>query len=176
MGINLQSLNPELFEPRRIFVSEPVKTGSPAKDFTLKDQSNKELKLSDLRGKKVLLSFHPLAWTKVCADQMKSLEENWSRLEKLNTVALGISVDPVPSKSAWAKELGIRKVRLLSDFWPHCGVAQSYGIFREKEGFAERANIIIDEDQRVIFVKVYPIPQVPNVEELIAVLEGRKTT
>lgn len=148
-------------------MSEPIKAGSPAKDFTLKDHNNNELKLSDLKGKKVLLSFHPLAWTKVCADQMKSLEENSSRLEKLNTVALGISVDPVPSKNAWAKELGIKNTRLLSDFWPHGGVAQSYGIFREKEGFSERANIIIDENQRVTFVKIYPIPQVPDIEEII---------
>lgn len=151
-------------------MTEPIKTGSPAKDFTLKDQNNNELKLSDLKGKKVLLSFHPLAWTKVCADQMKSLEENHIRLARLNTVALGISVDPVPSKNAWSKELGIKNTRLLSDFWPHGGVAQSYGIFREKEGFSERANIIIDENQRVIFVKIYPIPQVPDIEEIISQL------
>lgn len=151
-------------------MTEPIKTGSPAKDFTLKDQNNNELKLSDLEGKKVLLSFHPLAWTKVCADQMKSLEENHTRLARLNTVALGISVDPVPSKNAWSKELGIKNTRLLSDFWPHGGMAQSYGIFREKEGFSERANIIIDENQRVIFVKIYPIPQVPDIEEIISQL------
>lgn len=73
-----------------------------AKDFILRDQTDKEIHLSDLRGKKVLLSFHPQAWTSVCALQMKSLEENRERFEKLNTVALGLSVDTVPSKKAWA--------------------------------------------------------------------------
>ena len=111
-----------------------VKIGDTAKDFDLSDQDEKEVRLSSFKGKRVLLSFHPLAWTKVCAEQMKSLEKNHDRFEKLNTVALGISVDTVPSKKAWAKELGIKNTRLLSDFWPHGKVAGLYGIFREKEG------------------------------------------
>jgi len=149
-----------------------VKTENKAKDFTLSDQDGKEIRLSDLKGRKVLLSFHPLAWTSVCADQMSSLEKNSTRFEKLNTVALGISVDTVPSKKAWAKELGIKNTKLLSDFWPHGEVAGLYGIFREKEGFSERANIIIDEKQQVRFVKVYPISQLPDIEEIMKVLES----
>jgi len=149
-----------------------VKVGDKAKDFALNDQDGKETLLSDFSGKKVLLSFHPLAWTEVCAEQMKSLEKNYTRFEKLNTVALGISVDTVPSKKAWAKELGIKNTRLLSDFWPHGEVAISYGIFREKEGISERANIIVDENGKVVFVKVYPISQFPDIEGLMKVLEG----
>lgn len=150
-----------------------VQAGDKAKDFGLNDQDGKEIHLSDFKGKKILLSFHPLAWTKVCAEQMKSLEKNHSRFEKLNTVALGMSVDTVPSKKAWAKELGIKNTRLLSDFWPHGDVARSYGIFREKEGFSERANIIVDENGQVMFVKVYPISQLPDIEEIIRALEKR---
>ncbi|CAG0953953.1 MAG: peroxiredoxin [Candidatus Methanoperedens sp.] len=148
-----------------------VKIGDIAKDFDLSDQDEKEVRLSSFKGKRVLLSFHPLAWTKVCAEQMKSLEKNHDRFEKLNTVALGISVDTVPSKKAWAKELGIKNTRLLSDFWPHGKVAGLYGIFREKEGVSERANIIIDENSKVVFVKVYPISQFPDIKEIIKVLE-----
>lgn len=148
-----------------------VKSGDKALEFAINDQEGKKIRLSDFRGKKVLLSFHPLAWTSVCAEQMKSLEKNHERFDKLNTVALGMSVDTVPSKKAWAKELGIRDTRLLSDFWPHGDVARSYGIFREKEGFSERANIIVDEKGKVIFVKVYPISQLPDIEEIIKALE-----
>ena len=137
----------------------------------LKDQHNKELQLSKLKGKKVLLSFHPLAWTKVCAQQMKSLEKNLKAFTDLNTIALGLSVDTVPSKHAWAKNLEIRNTKLLSDFWPHGAVAKKLGIFREKEGFSERANIIIDEEQKVLFVKVYDIPQLPDIEEIIGYLK-----
>jgi peroxiredoxin len=128
------------------------------------------LHLSSLKGKKVLLSFHPLAWTGVCAKQMKSLEANREALERYNTVALGLSVDAVPCKAAWAKELGIEHTQLLADFWPHGGVAAAYGVFRDKNGFSERANIIIDEKGTVIFAKVYPISELPDIEEILSVL------
>ncbi|HDZ26461.1 MAG TPA: peroxiredoxin [Candidatus Aminicenantes bacterium] len=148
-----------------------MKVGAKAPDFSLKDQHNKELRLSDFKGKKVLLSFHPLAWTKVCARQMQSLEKNRAVFDRLNTVALGLSVDTVPSKHAWAKELGIKETRLLSDFWPHGEVAMLYGIFRVENGISERANIIVDEGQKVIFVKVYDIPQLPDIDEIINFLK-----
>ena len=59
-----------------------IEIGSEAPDFTLKDQNGKELRLSDLKGKRVLLSFHPLAWTGICRDQMLSLEQNHGRFDK----------------------------------------------------------------------------------------------
>ncbi len=152
--------------------NKTIKIGEKILDFVLKDQHNNEVQVSELKGKKVVLSFHPLAWTKVCAEQMKSLEKNVERFKELNTVALGLSVDSVPSKHAWAKkELNIKDTQLLSDFWPHGEVAKKLGIFREKEGFSERANILVDEEQRVIFIKVYDIAQVPDIEEIINFLK-----
>ena len=145
--------------------------GSTAPDFTIDDHDGKPFKLSDFKGKKVLLSFHPLAWTSVCAKQMKALDENKANFDKFKTVAVGISVDPVPSKKAWAKYLGIKHTRLLSDFWPHGDIAQKYGIFLEKDGISDRANIIIDEDQKISFVKIYQIWRLPNIKEIIRVLE-----
>ncbi|TET99168.1 MAG: peroxiredoxin, partial [Candidatus Stahlbacteria bacterium] len=144
-----------------------MKVGEKAPDFVLKDHNGIEFKLSDLKGNRVLLSFHPLAWTSVCAKQMQSLETNKERFDELNTIAVGVNVDPIPSKKAWAGELGIKNTKLLSDFWPHGEVAKKYGIFREKEGFSERANIIIDENGKVIFTKVYDINQLPDIEEII---------
>lgn len=151
-----------------------IKLGDNIPNFVLKDQHNKELNISDLKGKKVILSFHPLAWTGVCTKQMKSLEENKKRFDELNTIAIGISVDPVPSKHAWAKDMGVKETRLLSDFWPHGELANKLGIFRNKDGFSERANIIIDENQKVIFIKVYEISQLPDIEEIINFLKGGK--
>ena len=150
----------------------PIKIKDKAKDFILNDQNGKEFRLSKFKGKKILLSFHPLAWTSVCAKQMKSLEKNQLIFKKLSTVAAGISVDTVPSKNAWAKSLKIKKTRLLADFWPHGAVAKLYGIFRAKQGFSERANIIIDEKQKVVLVKIYPIPELPDINEIIKFLKG----
>jgi peroxiredoxin len=147
-----------------------VKVGDRFKDFSLNDQDEKGFTLSEFKGKRVLLSFHPLAWTSVCSAQMKSLEKNKEAFDRLNTVAVGVSVDTVPSKKAWAESLGIEHTRLLSDFWPHGEVALKYGVFRSKYGTSERANIIVDENQRVAFFKVYPIGQLPDVQEIIVFL------
>ena len=142
-----------------------------APDFTLKDQNGKDFKLEDLRGKRVLLSFHPLAWTGICAKQMQSLEANKETFQSLNTVPVGISVDSVPTKKAWAEDLKIKDVRLLSDFWPHGRVAKLYGIFQEDKGIAGRANIIVDEKGKVAFFKVYEISELPDINEIIEVLK-----
>ena len=151
--------------------NEPIKVSDQAPDFTLKDQNENEVKLSELKGKQVLLSFHPLAWTSVCRKQMESLEVNYGKFQELNTVPLGLSVDSVPCKKAWAADMGLEKLQILADFWPHGGVAKSLGIFIEDRGISSRANIVVDEDQKVIFVKVYPIKELPDVQEILKVLE-----
>jgi len=149
-----------------------LKVGDIAPDFVLKDHHNREFRLADQKGQRVLLSFHPLAWTHVCSQQMKDLEANVAVLAGLNTIAVGLSVDSVPSKHAWAKSLGVKQTRLLSDFWPHGQVAHALGLFREEEGFSERANILIDEHGRVAFIKIYPVPERPVLDEILAVLKG----
>jgi peroxiredoxin len=136
-------------------------------DFNLKDHNKEKFMLSDFRDKKILMSFHPLAWTSVCAEQMKSLEKNYELFKKYNTIAVGINVDSIPSKKAWAKYLKIKNTRLLSDFWPHGEIAKSYNIFREKDGFSERANILIDENQNILFAKIYNISELPDINEII---------
>ena len=146
------------------------KAGEKAPDFSLFDQNEKEFKLSNFKGKRILLSFHPLAWTSICSEQMKSLEKHWKEFEELNTVAVGINVDSIPSKKAWADSLGIKNTRLLSDFWPHGKVSNSYNFFKEKEGFSERANVIINEDQEIEFIQIYPIGKLPDINEILTFL------
>ena len=152
----------------------PIQIGETAPEFLLKDQNGKEFRLSDSRGKKVLLSFHPLAWTSICAKQMQSLEANIDTFTSLNIIPVGISVDAVPTKKAWAENLGIKNTRLLSDFWPHGYVADLYGIFRENDGFSGRANIVLDENGKVIFSKVYRLSELPDIDEVIQILKSSK--
>jgi peroxiredoxin len=148
-----------------------VRPGDIGKNFSLKDHNDKTFDLLENSGKKTLLSFHPLAWTAFCAGQMDSLEKNRDALESLDTLAVGISVDSVPCKRAWAESLGIKNTRLLCDFWPHGNVAKMYGIFRETNGFSERATIILDEHQNVLFIKVYPVHSIPDINEIISFLK-----
>lgn len=145
----------------------PPKVGDDAPDFTLKDQNEEKFHAADCTGKRVLLSFHPLAWTQVCADQMKSLEANQETFAELNTIAVGLSVNSHFCKKAWAASLGIEKTRLLADFWPHGGVAKQYDLFIEKIGISQRANVIVDEKGDIAFVKVYDIPQLPDITEIL---------
>lgn len=149
-----------------------IQVGDTAPDFSLKDNQDQIIRLSDFRGKKVLLSWHPLAWTGICTDQMRSLQVNWETFQELNTVPLGLSVDSAASKKIWSAVLLIKNVSLPADFWPHGQVAQEYGIFIEKTGTSERANIIVDENGIVKWVKVYPIKQLPDISEVIQVLSG----
>jgi peroxiredoxin len=146
------------------------KTGEKAPDFSLFDQNEKKFTLYDVKEKRVLLSFHPLAWTGVCAKQMKSLEDHWKDFEELNTIALGINVDSIPSKKAWAESLGIKHTRLLSDFWPHGKIAKLYKIFREEGGFSERANIIVNEQKEIEFIRIYEIGELPDINEILTYL------
>ncbi|HTZ40044.1 MAG TPA: redoxin domain-containing protein, partial [Syntrophales bacterium] len=90
--------------------------------------------------------------------------------DQAGAVAVGLSVDSVPCKAAWAKSLKIKKTRLLADFWPHGRVAAALGLFR-KEGFSERANILIDEKGKVTWIKVYPIRELPDIREVLAAVK-----
>jgi peroxiredoxin len=144
-----------------------LKVGDLAPDFKLKDQNGDDNSLSGFKGKKVLLSFHPLAWTGVCETQMKNLDLKYDELGKLNVVPLGISVDASPSKKAWAQNMKINKLKLLSDFWPHGEVARKYGIFDEENGFSKRANFLIDEEGKIEFVKVYELRDQPDLNEIM---------
>ncbi|MGQ9734609.1 MAG: redoxin domain-containing protein, partial [Candidatus Bipolaricaulia bacterium] len=80
--------------------------------------------------------------------------------------------DSVLSKRAWAESLGIKDTPLLADFWPHGEVARQFGVFRERNGFSERAVFILDEEGIVRFAKVYPIRELPSIKEILAALEG----
>lgn len=147
-----------------------VKVGQRIEDFELKDQNGKVFRLSEHKGRKVLLSFHPLAWTPVCRDQMVSLEKNYDEFLYKGCIPVGISVDSTFCKKAWAEAIGVRRLRMLSDFWPHGGLAQRFGLFRDQEGFSERANVLLDEEGKVLWVKVYPIREVPPLDEIFGLL------
>jgi peroxiredoxin len=147
-----------------------IQVGVKAPNFILKDGFNKEVQLSDYKGKQVLLSWHPLAWTGVCTDQMRSLEVHFDDFAAKNTVAIGLSVDATPSKKAWATALAIEKTPLVSDFWPQGRVSQDYGVFMKNHGFSGRVNVLVDEEGVVKWVKVYPIGELPDINEVLSAL------
>ena len=150
-----------------------LKAGETAPDFELRSHRGGTVKLSDFHGKKnVLLAFHPLAFTPVCATQMSTYEAEVPKFDAADTAVVGISIDPQPAKAAWAKELGVKSFDLLSDNYPYGEVAKKYGVFRESDGISERAIFVIDKSGIVAWSKVYDIPQQPASSEVFDALSA----
>jgi len=147
----------------------------PAVTGSIKSQ----FKLSDYRGKKnVVLAFYPADWTPVCASQLPALNSDLERFTGYDTQLVAISVDSIPSHTAWQKkEIGVLGFPMASDFYPHGNVANKFGILREGDpipGINERAIFVVDKSGRLAFAKVYPIGQVPSNDEVFEVLRKLK--
>ena len=148
--------------------------GQPAPEFSLKDQSQQEVKLSDFRGKKrVVIVFYPLDWSPVCTNEHACFVNDGKKFEELDAQVLGLSVDSTWSHKAYAEKMGIR-YPLLADFNPRGAVAAKYGVYLEDKGITGRAISIIDRDGNLAWHKNYDIPVVPDVEEVARALAGVK--
>jgi peroxiredoxin len=173
-GDDRRAIETHVFDPGTLKAtdSQPkVKVGDVAPDFTLPSITGGKVGLSEFKGKKnVVLSFVPAAWTPVCSQQWPGYNIAKEYFDKNEATLLGISVDNVPTLFAWTREMGDIWFPVLSDFWPHGAVAQSYGLLRG-DGTAERALFVIDKQGIIRFVDIHDINSAPRLEELIGQLE-----
>jgi peroxiredoxin len=147
-----------------------ISVGQPAPEFSLKDQSQQEVKLADFRGKKnVVLLFYPLDWSPVCTNEHACMVNEWPKFGKLDAQVLGLSVDSVWSHKAYAEKMGIT-YPLLADFNPRGAVADKFGVYLADKGITGRATAIIDKSGKVAWFKQYDIPTVPDVNEIAQAL------
>ncbi len=138
--------------------SGAVQVGELAPDFTLLDQRKRPVTLSQFRGhKNVLLVFYPWAFTPVCGTELFAIRDELPTLQNDDVQVLTVSVDSVFSHRVWAERDGF-DFPLLSDFWPHGAVAQSYGVFNAEAGAALRGTFIIDREGIVRWQVVNEIP------------------
>lgn len=84
---------------------------------------------------------------------------------------MGASVDSTACLAAWSRSLGDISYPLLSDFWPHGHVAQSYGVLRS-EGYSERAIFLVDRDGVIRYIDVHAIDEMPDPDVLMRELEA----
>jgi mycoredoxin-dependent peroxiredoxin len=131
-----------------------LEPGTTAPDFTLKDQNGQPVTLSDFRGDRtVLLVFFPLAFTGICQGELDEIRDHLPEYQNGETATLAVSVGPPPTHKVWSKQSGFT-FPVLSDFWPHGAVAQSYGVFNDGAGIANRGTFVIDRTGIIRFAEM----------------------
>jgi len=151
-------------------VAAEVKVGDQAPDFTMKDQDQNDVKLSDFQGKKkVVLAFYPLDWSPVCTGENKCLTDDFPNFESSDAVLFGVSCDSFFSHKAWADSLDL-KHKLLADM--SRSVSKSYGLFFEPLNCSKRATVIVGKDGKVGYVKVQDIKTARDDKEILEALKS----
>jgi peroxiredoxin len=151
--------------------SRLVPTGTAAPDFDLRSAPDQTVRLTNLRGRPVVLVFYPADWSPVCSDQMALYNEMWREFGEYNAHVLGISVDGAWCHRAFAEARKL-KFPLLADFEPKGDVSRRYGAYREKDGFSERALFVIDADGIVRWSYLSPVGTNPGADGIFEALES----
>ena len=134
-----------------------LEVGKAAPDFESKDQNGNSVKLSDFRGKKVVLYFYPKDMTPGCTQESCDFGESFSALKKLGAVVLGLSRDSVESHEKFKSKYRL-PFSLLSD--SDGKVCEKYGVWKEKSMYGkkymgiERTTFLIGPDGKIS--KIYP--------------------
>lgn len=146
--------------------------GTPAPDFALPASTGEKVRLSELRGRPVILAFYPADWSPTCTDQMSFLNEVLPEFEPSGAQLLGISVDSRWSHKAFAEQRNLH-FPLLADFEPKGGVARMYGVYRrDGGGTSERALFVIDGDGVIRWSFVSPRGENPGADGILRALDA----
>src|SRR5882672_9115568 len=147
-----------------------LKTGTTAPDFELNTTPDQKLKLSELRGKRVILAFYPADFSPVCGDQMTLYNETLRFFKKHNAELIGISVDSKWCHLAFSQDRNFH-FPLLADFEPKGKVAKMYGVYDEHEGECQRALFVIDEEGIIRWSYLSPVGMNPGADGILDALE-----
>ncbi|HXS37132.1 MAG TPA: redoxin domain-containing protein [Flavipsychrobacter sp.] len=133
-----------------------IQLGQKAPDFALYDDNKNPVKLSDQKGKNVLLLFFPFAFTSTCTKELCSIRDNYNIYEKLNAQVYGISVDSVHTLKKFRQEQNLN-FPLLSDF--NKDVSKEYDSLYDTfglgmKGVSKRAAFVIDKEGVVKYAEV----------------------
>jgi peroxiredoxin len=147
-----------------------LEKGTPAPEFELNSTPDQKLKLTDFRGKRLILAFYPADWSPVCSDQMALYNATLKYFHKYNAEILGISVDSKWCHLAFSQS---RKLHfpLLADFEPKGEISSKYGIYNESEGESHRALFVIDEKGIIQWSYLSPDGINPGADGILDALE-----
>lgn len=145
--------------------------GSTARDFELPNQHGQTVRLTELRGAPVVLVFYPYAFTGVCSGELSALQEALADFTAAGARVLAVSTDTMYALRVFGDQLGLG-FDLLSDFWPHGGVAKSYGVFDDELGCAVRGSFVLDADGRVTWSVRNAIGDARDIGEHLRAVRG----
>ena len=129
----------------------PLEIGTPAPDFTLRDQHGQEHTLSSYLGEKaVLLVFFPFAFSGVCTGELIGFRDRLGEFETDTSTLMTISCDSMFAQRAFADRDALF-FPVLSDFWPHGEVAAAYDVLDDATGGCLRSSYVVGRDGRVAF-------------------------
>jgi peroxiredoxin len=144
--------------------------GTLAPDFELSCTPDQKLKLSELRGKKIILAFYPADWSPVCSDQMALYNETLKFFSRHNAQLLGISVDSKWCHLAFSENHKFH-FPLLADFEPKGAVSKLYEVYDEEEGESQRALYVLDEKGIIRWNYLSPVGINPGADGILNALE-----
>ncbi|MBO9632046.1 MAG: redoxin domain-containing protein [Chitinophagaceae bacterium] len=152
-----------------------LQKGTIAPDFELYTTPDQKLKLSDFKGKRLILAFYPADWSPVCSDQMSLYNETLRLFHKYNAEILGISVDSKWCHMAFEENRNLH-FPLLADFEPKGEVSRRYGAYDEETGESLRALFVIDEKGIIRWSHLSPDSVNPGADGILDALEEMDKT
>lgn len=152
--------------------SDGLPVGTRAPEFALRDPNDELVTIGEFRGSPLVLVFYPLDWSPTCSDQLSLYQAELDEFARFGARLVGVSVDSIYSHGAWAAVRGLT-FPLLADFEPKGEVARRYGVYREADGFSERALYVIDAEGVIRYAHVSEqLDRIPDIYELYAALEA----
>ncbi len=145
--------------------------GTKAPDFSLLSTPNQSLRLSEFKGKKVILAFYPADWSPVCGDQLVLYNETLKYFQKHNAILIGISVDSTWCHLAFSQNRNLH-FPLLADFEPKGAVSKLYEVYDAEVGESRRALYVIDEEGIIQWTHLSPVGINPGADGILDALDA----
>jgi peroxiredoxin len=151
-------------------VTHPL-VGNLAPDFTLKNQNEEAITLSDLRGTPVLVVFAPFAFSPLFDEEIGEIRDSGALRSAGGVRVLVVTCDSVCALAAWAEKSNY-KDDLLSDYWPHGEVSRWYGIFNPRRGIAIRASFLIGGDGVVTWAVIHAPDDPRSIDDYLEAIKA----
>jgi peroxiredoxin len=157
------------------YPTEALERGGHAAEFDLRATPDQSVRLSDFRGRTLIIAFYPADWSPVCTDQMALYNEVLPEFKRLGADLIGISIDHAWCHVAFAQHRNLH-FPLLADFHPKGEVARRYGVYDERVGMSERALFVVDGAGVIRWSYVSPVGVNPGADGILNALESMQRT